>query len=264
MGLQAQQIVSLACQIAKCPGYTSQAGQFLNNVLQSLAQDYDLDVIRKTATGTFNTSTTGYSYAAGAGPNPLPSDCLRVHRNGAFYYINNVPYTMIGTTQEEFDTFVQQAGVASYPSRFYVDVAVSPMNMYVWQPAAGAYPWTVRYNPQMPDITTPESSTEVPWFPNTQLLIDMVAGLLMGITGDQRREAGQSYSEDAIDMRLAKYLKMKDDPETGIKRVTLDRSMFGNTAWSNLPNTKTVGWLVLLSMSVGSTLWQSLGGLPWI
>lgn len=242
MGLQAQQIVSLACQIAKCPGYTSQAGQLLNNILQSLAQNYDFDVIRKTATGTFNTSTTGYSYAAGSGPNALPEDCLRVHRNGCFYYINNVPYTLIGTTQEEFDTFVQQPGNASYPSRFYEDVAVSPHNFYVWQPAAGAYAYTVRYNPQMPDITTPETSTEVPWFPNSQLLIDMIAGLLMGITGDSRREPGASYSEDAIDLRLTKYLKMKDSPEVGTKRVQLDRAMFGNTAWSNLPNTKTVGW----------------------
>lgn len=242
MGLQAQQIVSLAVQIAKCPGYTSQAGQFLNTVLQSLAQNYDFDVIRKTATGTFNTSSSGFSYAVGCGPNAMPSDCLRIHRNGAFYYINGVPYTMIGCTQEEFDTFIQQPGNASYPSRFYEDVAATPHNMYVWQPASGAYPYTVRYNPQMPDISTPESSTEVPWFPNTQLLIDMVAGLLMGITGDQRREGGASYSEDALDMRLMKYLKMKDTPETGVKRVELDRAYFGDTAWSNLRNTKNVGW----------------------
>lgn len=237
-GLTAQQIVSLACQIAKCPAYTSQAGQFLNNVLMSLAQDYDFDVIRKTANFNFDVSSTGNGYAPGCGPNLMPADCVRVHRNGAFYFISGVPYTMIGTTQEEFDTFVQQPGNQSYPSRFYVDVSKSPMELYVWQPAAGAYAATVRYQPVPDPIVTPETSTSVPWFPNTQLLIDMVSENLMRITNDDRLAGFVGMNE----MNLTKYLKMKDDPETGVKRVTLDREYFGANLWGRLPNTKNVGW----------------------
>jgi len=186
-GLTAQQIVSLACQIAKCPAYTSQAGQFLNNVQQTLSQNYDFDVIRKSAQFNFDTSSSGNGYTLGCGPNFMPADCVRVHRNGAFYKINDVPYTMIGSTQEEFDTFVQQAGNASYPSRFYVDVSKSPMELYVWQPAAGGYPCTVRYQPTPDPISTPETSSAVPWFPNTDILIDQVAGRLMGITAWKRK-----------------------------------------------------------------------------
>lgn len=238
MGLQAQQIVNLACQIAKCPSYTSQGGQFLNNVLQSLAQDHDFDVIRKTANFNFDTSSTGNGYAVGSGPNLMPVDCTRVHRNGAFYMISQVPYTMIGATQEEFDTFVQQAGNASYPSRFYVDVSKSPMELYVWQPASGAFPATVRYQPTPVDIVTPQTSTDVPWFPNTQYLIDKTAECLMKITNDDRLQTFIQMN----DMNLNAYLKMKDDPETGVKVVTLDRSRFGNTQWSNLRNTKKIGW----------------------
>lgn len=119
----------------------------------------------------------------------MPSDFLRAHKNGAFYLINGVPYTMIGYTQAEFDRFVQQAGNAAFPYAFYVDVSKTPMELYVWVPAAGAYAATVRYNPQMPDITSPETSSTVPWFPNTDILITYVAGSLMGITNDDRQPA---------------------------------------------------------------------------
>lgn len=237
MALQAQQIVSLACQIAKCPGYTSQAGQFLNNVLQTLAQDFDFDVIRKTFNFNFDTSSTGNGYALGCGPNLMPSDFLRLHRSGAFYKIQDVPYTLIGVSQEEFDTFVQQAGNTSYPYEMYVDVSTSPAGLYVWPPSSGAYPATIRYNPQMPDIATPESSATVPWFPNSDLLIDLVAARLMKITNDDRLTTFAQLAND----NLTAYLKMKDDPETAVKRVTLDRRFFG-TGWNRLPNTKRIGW----------------------
>ena len=239
MALQAQQIVSLACQIAKCPAYTVQAGQFLNTMLQSLAQDFDFDVIRKTFNFNFNTGGPFNGYAAGSGPNPLPTDFLRAHRNGVFYFINGVPYTLIGFTQAEFDQFVQQPGQQAYPYAYYIDVSVVPNNLYCWVPAAGAYPVTLRYNPQMADITTPESSTTIPWFPNTDYLIDGVAGRLMKITNDDRMGV---YMGQA-DANLTAYLKMKDDPETpGVNRVKLDRRFFGNTQWSKLPNTKNIGW----------------------
>lgn len=246
MALQAQQIVSLACQIAKCPGYVVQAGQFLNNALQTLAQDYDFGVIRKTFNFNFDTSSTGNGYVAGCGPNLMPADFLRAHKNGAFYMINGVPYTMIGYEQSEFDRFVQQAGNAAYPFAFYVDVSKTPMELYVWVPASGAYAATVRYNPQMPDIPTPESSTTIPWFPNSDILITYVAGSLMNITDDARAPSFLGEPDNAPNgykAQLRSYLKMKDDPESaGVKTVKLDRRLFGQTSWSHLKSTKTIGW----------------------
>jgi hypothetical protein len=239
MALQAQQIVSLACQISKCPAYTSQAGQFLNTLLQWLAQSYDFEVIRKTANFTFDTTSTGNGYVPGCGPNPMPADFLRAHKKGAFYMISGVPYTMIGYEQNEFDQFVQQAGNQAYPYAFYIDVSVSPANLYVWVPAAGAYPATVRYNPQVADIVTPETSTVVPWFPNTDYLIQGVAARLMQITNDDRMANFMEMSIGTLDT----YLKMKDDPESsGVKRVSLDRRLFGGSQWARLSNTKTIGW----------------------
>ncbi len=235
MAQTAAQIIDLACQVAKVPKYTTQALQFLNTVLQQLAQDYDFDVIRKTHNSTFNTVLSGNGYAAGSGPNLMPTDFLRAHKKGAFYFIDGVPYTMVGVEQAEFDQFIQQAGNASYPSMFYVDVSTSPAGLYVWAPAAGAYAFTVRYNPQMPDIT---DTATTPWFPNSDYLIEAVAARLMYIANDDRMTVFKQMAKDT----LADYLKMKDDPETAVKRVGLDPRRWGNQNWNRLPNTKRIGW----------------------
>jgi len=246
VALTAAQICSLAGQIAKCPGFTLQAGQFLNAILQELAQDYDFLVIRKSYEFNLSTSASGNGYAVGAGPNAMPADFLRLHRNGSFYMINQVPYKLIGVSQEEFDTFVQQPGLASYPYLAYVDVtqvAGQEPGLYVWPPASGAYPATIRYNPQMPDIAAPETSLTVPWFPNQNYLISRLAGELMRVAGDDRFTtflSDQPGSGGAAEM-LSKYMKMKDDPETAVKTVTLDRRHF-RAAFTNLPNTKQIGW----------------------
>ena len=47
MAYTSAQIVALACQIAKVPGYTSMAGQFLNTILEELWQVYDFAFSRQ-------------------------------------------------------------------------------------------------------------------------------------------------------------------------------------------------------------------------
>ena len=240
MALTAAQIINLSCQIANVPGFTAQALQLLNAVLQELDQDYDFQVIRKSFNFNFSTTASGLGYAPGSGPNPMPADFLRLHRTGAFYQIFQVPYKLIGVTQEEFDTFVQQPGLASYPYLAYVDVASVPMGLYVWPPASGNYPATVRYNPIMPDIT---DTTQVPWFPNSAYLYTRVAGELFKLADDDRWPAflsDQPGSGGSGDM-LRKYLTMKDDPATAPKSVTLDRRIF-KAPIATLRSTKTIGW----------------------
>src|SRR6516165_4684784 len=183
MALSGNQIIALATQAARCPGYVSQAQQFLNATLQELAQDYDFQVIRKSFNFNFSVTASGLGYAPGSGPNPMPADFLRMHRGGHFYQIFQVPYVLIGVTQEEFDTFVQQPGLASYPYLAYVDVATTPAGLYVWPPASGAYPATVRYNPLLPDMI---DTTQVPWFPNSAYLYTRVAGELFKLADDDR------------------------------------------------------------------------------
>lgn len=245
MALTAAQIIDLATQIAKAPGFTSQALQLLNATLQELAQDYDFNVIRKTFTFNFSTTAAGNGYAPGSGPNSLPADFLRLHRNGSFYTIAQVPYKLIGVSQEEFDSFVQQPGLNNYPYLAYVDVtqvAGQQPGLYVWPPTSGAFPATIRYNPQIPDITV---TSTVPWFPNSNYLYTRVAGELMKICNDDRWEAFLSSNEEqhpgGAGVILRKYLQMKDDPETAAKTVQLDRRLFKPNI-ANVRNTKQIGW----------------------
>lgn len=253
MAQTAAQICTLARQIAKCPSYSSQSGQLLNVILQELCQDYDFEIIRKTATGTFDTSTVSgpaNQYLAGCGPNAMPTDFLRAQNDSIIWYLQGVRYITVTFDQAKFDLQVQTAGFSSYPCDGYIDMAPVanslPPNLYVWPPASGAYTWSVRYFPQMTDITTPESSSTTPWFPNQSYLITRLAGELMRITNDDRCAAFLGDNEDSgvigAGAILRKYLQMKDNPENSVKTVKLDRQRFGHGSFASLPNTKVVGW----------------------
>jgi len=245
MSLQAQQIVSLALQIAKAPGFTVQAGQMLNAILSELCQTYDLVVTRKNYNFLFNTTgSDALGYQPGCGPNFMPADYLRAPRRGHFFNIFGTIYQMVNVEQAEFDNFVQSPGNQAYPSMFYVDMAQYPAALYVYWPAGGAYAATVRYYSQMPDITSPETSTTVPWFPNTNYLVRRLAGEMMMLTDDDRASAYLSAEEEQFPngaaVILRRYLTMQDDPEGRVKRVHLDRRFFKGP--TQLKNTKIVGW----------------------
>lgn len=232
MALTSAQIVTLACQIAKCPGFTSQAGQFLNAIMADLCQMYDFEIARGSYSFSFNSGV-----GTGGGPYTLPSDWLRGKDKSIFYTIDGVPYPMVNINLDEFDDLTKTAGLNSYPTYYTTDMSQSPPNMYVWPPASGAYPVTARYYKKMPDITTPETSSSVPWFQNQQYLITELAARLMDLTDDDRKEVKRNEAKDI----LTHFLKMKDDPGGRVQSVTLDRRNFNNN-FNRLPNTKNMGW----------------------
>jgi hypothetical protein len=240
MPLAASQIVTLATQIAKCPSFTTQGGQFLNSVLADLCQDYDLVAARGITSFVFQTTSTGSGpYALGV------TDWLRANRNDVFYTIDGVKYVMIGVEMAEYDALVQQAGLNAYPENYAVDnsaegiVANGGATMYVWPPAAGAWPVTARYQRQMPDLTLAQlaDTVTVPWFPNQNYLITKTAALLMQITNDDRKD---KFDADAEHM-VKKFLTLQDESDEVAKTVTLDRRRFG-TPWNRVKNTKRIGW----------------------
>ncbi len=247
MALTAAQIVSLANQDASTQGYTTQAGELLNVILQELCQNYDLDVARGTYVLTFNpgqaTNPSLYpNVQAGGGPYALPSDFLRMcDDKDATWYNNGVPYPMIPCDISEYDNLVQQAGQQAYPYLFATDTAQSPPNLLVWPPPSGAYQCLIRYRRQMPDITTPESSSTVPWFPNSQYLRTRLAGEMMKISDDDRWERFLGDSPSGAQGILNRFLKMEGDKNDRAQMVKLDRRMFGRS-FSTLRNTKIIGW----------------------
>ena len=243
MALTSAQIVSLACQDSAAPGYTSQAGQLLNVVLQNLCENWNFDAAKGTTVFNFNPSvlTNPNLYPnvqPGGGPYPLPADFLRmVDEKDATWYLQGVPYPMIPCDLSEYDNMVQQAGNQSYPYIFATDVSQQPANLLVWPPASGAYQCMIRYYRLMPDIATPETSATIPWFRNTNYLRVQLAAELMGITDDTRRNEWLERAEKI----LTSYLKLRDDNADRAITVKLDRRRFRNN-FSRLPNTKTIGW----------------------
>lgn len=255
-GLTAQQICDLARQIANVPGFTTQSGQLLNAILSDLAQTYDFEANLRTYPFTFDVSTVYQNNAAGAGPTLFPVDYLRAKNNEIIYYINGVRYVLVIEKQASYDALVQTAGWNSYPTYGFVDLSLSTpfsvtnpgqVGLMVWPPASGAFTAQLRYYCQPANITNPETSSTVPWFPNTNYLITRVAGELMKLTDDERTSAFLGSETEAQDSAqsatsiLRKFLKMKDDPEGSVRTVQLDRRRFG-PQFANLKNTKNIGW----------------------
>lgn len=210
----------------------------LNVILEDLAQTYDFETVRATASVNFSTS----------GPTTMPANWLRGVNRGVFYTVDSQPYVMINITQEEYDALSKQPGLASFPSYYYVDVSGNPPAnlLYAWPPPSGTYPITARYLTTSTIITTPESSTTIPWFPSTDYLITRLSAEMMKFSDDTRVKAYLGDANDDGDMLgaagiLRRYMKMKDDPEATVNTVQLDRRRFGR-AFSRLPNTKIIGW----------------------
>lgn len=251
MPLTAAQICTRAAQIARVPGFTQQAGDTLNVVLQELCQDYDFALARKTYSFNFNTSVLNSN---GQAYQNLPVDYLRSIRNECFYYISGVPYPMIPLDQAEGDMLVQQAGVSNFPIFYWTDMSRTGATndgttgvpvMLFWMPPSGAYAVTLRYQSQMGDITNPATSATVPWFPNQNYLITRVAGELMKDADDERTNAYLGDDDEAFPNGagtiLRRYLRMKDDKGNRAQTVQLDRRRFGR-AFDRLKNTKQIGW----------------------
>lgn len=272
MPLTSQQIVTLANQAAKTSGFTTQAGQKLNLILQDLCMTYDIAQARATTTITFNTGPNGTN--SGSGPYLLPSDYLRTQNGKQFYLFNGQPYFMTSLDEWEYDALIQQPGFADFPRNFFVDTSTSlsfpptvpgdfnqdfnpdfslgftpngnPAQEFVWPPPSIVVPVTIHYYRMMPDIPSPQVASVVPWFPYQQYLLTRLTGEMMALADDTRAADFLTDREEqnpqGAGVLLRKYLTMKDDPEGRAKTVELDRRRFGQLKWNSLPNTKTIGW----------------------
>lgn len=217
----ASQLVSLACQITKQLGFTTQCGQFMNMILADYAQTLeDLDSIRQTTTINIGGTVSSGNGGAGAAY-PLPANHLRTRE--VFYLVNGEPFYLNQIPLEDYDQLFVGPGVDNYPQSYAVQVETTPHTLLFWPPPAIALAVTVRYQPQLGDIPNPESSTIIPWFANQRILLrDMCVDMLM--MGDDTLRK-QDLTKDVED-RMRKYLIMDDDKEGYARTVKLDRRMF--------------------------------------
>ena len=224
MPLTNAQLVARACTIAKTPGYTVQAGQYLNMTLQTLCQTYDFDYIKKQQIITLN-GNQGYA---------LNSDHLRTKE--VFYSVGGVIFYIFQIPIETFNALVEAPGVSNYPDRFAVDVSQSstyaPQSTLLFYPPPNlSQTVKVNYFPQMPDISAPETDTTVCWFTNQEYLLTKIASMLMLETDDDR----QSSFASAAEKQLSNILTMKDDTEGFSQTIKLSRERFRKGNGSN-PN----------------------------
>jgi hypothetical protein len=262
--LTSAQIVSIACQIARFPGATVTAGQMLNSILSDLCQTYDFDLAKGTYNFNFNVGIVSNAnfpnVQAGSGPYTLPAPYLRAVKGECIWFNQGVPYPLIPVDLDEFDWQVQQAGNQAYPYLFATDMSQTPPVGLVWPGASGAYPVTIRYYQQMPDIgsgatsltangwnsgtATPDVSPVVPWFPNQRYLLKQLAGMVMELADDERAQTflgdGDPNNPGAQAI-LRHYLALKDDNSDRAKTVGLDRRRFSRNFYT-LPDTKRVGF----------------------
>ena len=223
-----QQIITRACAIAKVTSAMAPiAGVYLNNVLEELCMTYDLEI----NTATVTVSLTGGGPNNGIGPYSLPTNYLRAKSRDLTYYIDGVPKQLIQITLQEMDALILTTGIANYPQNYATDV--SPLTtqsaplLYVYPPPVIIIPLQVRYFLLQSDITTPETSSAIPWFPYQQYLIKRVAGELMGEAGDDRADAYLGDSPSGCVGMLRRYLNLQGDTEDTIQQVQLDARYWG-------------------------------------
>lgn len=233
----AAQIVSLSCQIAKTPGMTVQAGLLLNEVLTELAQDYDIALA-------LNSTTIAVSASGpnnGVGPYSLPTNYLRMASREVIFLISGVPYILTQVSLAQFDALINTIGISSYPNVYATNVANTPPGFYLYPPPNLSLVLNIRYYGTLPEITTPEVSTSIPWFPNENYLLKRVTGELMQIAGDPRAESFLGDGPAGAIGILRRWLNLAGDKEDTITTVQLDRRWFGAGATGNFAPSKLTG-----------------------
>ena len=235
MSLSSAQLVSLACQISKVgTGMATQAGQFLNMILAEYAQIYDLDSIRKTTT--FNVSASVTGIGENSAGYLLPADYLREVQ--VFYNVNGTIFNLDQISLEKYNTLFQGTGIADYPESYATDISEQAVAaygapvIYFWPPPAISLTMNLLYRPQTSDITSPQTSNVIPWFPNQRILLRDLCVDLMLLSDDSRKDD----LEKEVERRMRKYLIMKDDREGFAQTVKLDPQLFRSQ--SALPPTK--------------------------
>ena len=219
MPLTSAQIVNRSCNIAKAPGYLSQGGIYLNQVLEDLVLHRDLKVNRKTSTITVQANSNG--------PFNLEPDYLRTY--DLFFSQNNLPYFLEPVSMKQYDMEFKDPSIANYPYEFATDLSLAAQTasggagqLYIYPQSSGAITLTHRYMVLQPDITTPETSASIPWFTDQIYLIQRTAMLLMGETDDERYNSFFERTEQMLRIHLV----MEGDEQAVVKEIKLDPRRF--------------------------------------
>lgn len=209
--LTSQQIINLACSIAKVPGMTLQAGQLMNARLIQIALEQDLDVIRRTTTINMVIGQAAYN---------LPANYLRARE--VFYSQSGQVFYLSSRSLSDYDQLFKGPGEQEYPYLYATDLGSAPPTLYLYPQPSISAALTVRYMDNLVEITTPENSSTVPWFQDQLLLIKMVAEDLMDISDDTRASEFSVKNDD----KMRRMVQMANDKEDRAIVVKKDPATF--------------------------------------
>src|SRR5450631_627061 len=171
--LTAAQLCTMACQDARKAGSTGTgfspiAGQKLNLILNKLCLRHDLPAnvlpFILTLSGNPQGPAGWVGEQPGIGPYALPASYLRMAQDEVVYSFQGAPQRMVNVDLSEIDLAGMLQLNTNYPTSFATDVGTAPPSLYVWPAPSGAIVLNFRAYILQPDITTPETSSTVPWF----------------------------------------------------------------------------------------------------
>lgn len=227
MAITSAQIVADALAISKSPGFTAQGGRALNLVLSDLVLHRNLKVNL--------VSTTINVVANTNGPFNLEPDYLRTYE--MMYYINDQPYFLKPTSRTQFDSEPNKSTTSNYPYEWATDLSPVASGgvglLYIYPQSNQNLTINHRYMVQRPDITTPETSSTVPWFTDQDYLIQATAMRMMRITDDSRYDRFVAECERMLEVHLV----TEGDEQQVVKEVQLDPRRF--RVGASLKPTKT-------------------------
>jgi hypothetical protein len=116
------------------------------------------------------------------------------------------------------------------------DPSTTPVTLYLYPMPNTTIAYTLRYWRQPPDIVNAATSSEVPWFPDSDYLLTVLAGDVMRLTDDTRQ---MQYAAEA-EAKLAAFLKMQGDRENHAQTVSLGNSF--RAGGGSLPPSKITGF----------------------
>jgi hypothetical protein len=214
--LTSAQIVTEACAIAKCPGYIAQGGRALNLVLSDLVLHRNLKV---------NLISSPIVVPANSnGPFNLEANYLRTY--DMVFYVTGEPFFLSPCSLKQLDNEQQQSGLSNYPYEWASDLSAVASGgvgkLYVYPQSNTGVTITHRYYLQQADITTPETSSTVPWFADQDYLITATAMRLMRITDDDRYN---SFVKNCDEL-LGVHLLTEGDEQQVVKEMILDPRRF--------------------------------------
>ena len=219
LSLSCQTIIARALDIAKNPGYTTQAGEMLQAELDNLALNYDWQILRKKYTFNANppTADANGNYRSA---NPMPADFVRTRE--VYYLIEGQPFMLNAMSLAMYDSLFSGPGIQNYPENYATDMNPNPPLLYLYPPPTVPIQVFMRYQSIPPPIANPATNTSQPWFPYAQYLIRKVAQEVFLITDDQRY--GQMYP--VTEQMLKDILKIQGDAENYVRTIGLDPLIF--------------------------------------